>query len=247
MTMSSPSGDDSRFRLDLLTVDEPGFPEALESLPLKRRRPVMRPWHKAALLGLLVLVFDVAVLMMKGRLEQVLDMSLPTGALASLVQASAAVLLVFLLNKSLIPSAHPGFRAIALTMSGAALLAIGVMASVHFFPPSAGAAHAMVSSGMKSMAGIGCTSHSMMMATPFLVVFLIFVGRGFNLRPVLSGAVAGLSAGLISDALVHLGCSNFTMNHRLTWHFGAVIITTLVGAVAGFIIHILRHRRRDTD
>jgi len=57
--------------------------------------------------------------------------------------------------------------------------------------------------------------------------------RGAVLRPAAAGASAGLLAGLVGAAVIHLGCLNVTAPHAALWHAAVPLTAALAGLLLG--------------
>lgn len=93
--------------------------------------------------------------------------------------------------------------------------------------------------------GMDCMRNEGALALPALLLTLWLVFRALPVRPVMAGFAGGAGAALIADALNHLICPLSNLRHVLTWHFGAMVVLTAVGAVAGWLWR-LRQRRQVT-
>ena len=84
--------------------------------------------------------------------------------------------------------------------------------------------------------GLMCTGWQLLIAIPIFLVSLWFILRGAAVSSALAGALAGLGAGLLSDAAIHLHCPAVDPSHTVTWHLGAVALLTAVGALIGRVL-----------
>jgi hypothetical protein len=64
--------------------------------------------------------------------------------------------------------------------------------------------------------------------------------RGARLASAWSGALAGLGAGLVGDATMHLHCPVADPPHTVVYHLGAVVLLVVVGAAAGALLELRR-------
>jgi hypothetical protein len=62
-----------------------------------------------------------------------------------------------------------------------------------------------------------------------LAVSAVLLARGVLMRPLMTGALAGLGAGLFADSSWRLYCEVSDPAHVLTAHLGAVGLVTLAG------------------
>jgi hypothetical protein len=77
-----------------------------------------------------------------------------------------------------------------------------------------------------------CLQQSFLDGLPVLVVALVLASRGLAARPALVGALAGLSAGTISDAAWRMVCVVTEPSHVGIGHMGAVLALALTGSAA---------------
>ena len=87
--------------------------------------------------------------------------------------------------------------------------------------------------------GLMCFSAQEALGLPGLALALWLVRRALPVRPCWSGALAGLSAGLLADGVWHLICPRSDLSHVLVWHGGATLLTT----AAGWLLGALDERR----
>ena len=80
-----------------------------------------------------------------------------------------------------------------------------------------------------------CLSHPFLLGLPALGIVGVLVERGLASRPALAGALAGLGAGLVSDASWRLYCHVSDPGHVLAAHAGAIAALTALGAAAGAV------------
>jgi hypothetical protein len=98
-------------------------------------------------------------------------------------------------------------------------------ASATFVPASFGARYFWI-----------CVSRPFLLGLPALAIVGVLVWRGLASRPVLTGALAGLGAGLLSDASWRLYCHVSDPGHVLLAHAGAIAALAAVGTAAGAIV-----------
>ena len=78
-----------------------------------------------------------------------------------------------------------------------------------------------------------CLTHPLLLGLPALAVLGIMAARGLTSRPIVAGALAGLGAGLVSDASWRLYCHVSDPGHVLVAHAGAIVALTAIGAAGG--------------
>ena len=79
-----------------------------------------------------------------------------------------------------------------------------------------------------------CLTHPLVLGLPALVVLGIMAARGLTSRPLVAGALAGLGAGLVSDASWRLYCHVSDPGHVLVAHAGAIVALTAIGIAGGW-------------
>ena len=79
-------------------------------------------------------------------------------------------------------------------------------------------------------AGIACLVAGLVHAIPVALLSWLFLRRGFAVKPVAAGAVAGTLAGLAGVTMLELHCSNFQVLHVLAWHTAVVPVAGAAGA-----------------
>ena len=89
--------------------------------------------------------------------------------------------------------------------------------------------------------GAICAVASATSALPVVVLAAVLVVRAFPLRPLMTGAIAGVGAGLIADAGWRLFCHYSEPAHVLGAHFGGVLLASAVGAL---LVRRLWHAER---
>jgi len=66
------------------------------------------------------------------------------------------------------------------------------------------------------------------------VPFWLLLRRGAGLSPRVTGAAAGLLAGLVTTSAQEIYCPILDASHILTWHLGVALLGAVVGLAAGF-------------
>ena len=80
-----------------------------------------------------------------------------------------------------------------------------------------------------------CFLITLLMSLLPLAAAALFVSRGLPGSPILVGALCGLAAGLAGEAAWRMHCHYTAWEHILAAHTSAVLLATVVGAVAGFL------------
>jgi hypothetical protein len=145
-------------------------------------------------------------------------------ALAILISISAA---------EVVSSMIPGNRR---RISSVALLVVAVAALVAIFALSF---RDYQTTNFVS-AGLTCLLRGTLYAVPAALLSWLLLRRGFAVKPVSAGLAIGALAGLAGLGVLELNCSNFEAAHVLIWHIGVVIVSSIAGALAGYLGHRMR-------
>lgn len=89
------------------------------------------------------------------------------------------------------------------------------------------------------VAGV-CFAGSASTALPVVAFASILAGRAYPTRPAIAGALFGLGSGLIADAGWRIFCHFSEPSHVLSAHLAAVIMSTIIGALAAVRMSRLR-------
>ena len=68
------------------------------------------------------------------------------------------------------------------------------------------------------------------------VIAMVLLWRGLPTAPTLTGAVAGMAAGLYGLAMLHLSCPNTSLMHLMFFHGGVIVLASLLGAGIGRLV-----------
>jgi hypothetical protein len=90
-------------------------------------------------------------------------------------------------------------------------------------------------------AGIACLLIGLLHAVPTGLLSWLLLRRGFAVKPVSAGLVAGMLAGLAGVGMLELHCPNFQAAHVLVWHTAVIPVSAALGALTGWA---LRSRAR---
>jgi hypothetical protein len=83
--------------------------------------------------------------------------------------------------------------------------------------------------------GLMCVKNGLTYAIPAAFLLWLTLRRGAILFPKLIGAAAGGLAGLVGLSVLEVNCPNLNLFHILVWHEGAVMISSLGGALVGAV------------
>ena len=139
-----------------------------------------------------------------------------------LLLASGGMLLVFSLTRQLTPGASHRINPRVLVP---ALAVTFVCALFLLFPWRMG--------GRFWFRGLTCFSFGVTFAGLASIPLWMVVRRRAVLSPALTGATMGLFAGVLSAAVIHLGCPLATGPHQAIWHAAVPASCALLGFLAG--------------
>ncbi len=88
-----------------------------------------------------------------------------------------------------------------------------------------------------------CLRGSLTLAAPVLALVTLFVVRALPVRPAWAGALAGLAAGVLTDAGWRLGCFVTETSHVAGAHWLAIAAASAIGAAAVCLADAVRWRR----
>jgi hypothetical protein len=71
-----------------------------------------------------------------------------------------------------------------------------------------------------------------------IIPFWLVLRRGAILSPVLTGAAAGLLAGLVGTSVLEIHCPNLDASHRVFAHLGVAVLCSLLGLALGFVFEL---------
>jgi hypothetical protein len=84
--------------------------------------------------------------------------------------------------------------------------------------------------------GIVCLLTGLLHAIPAALLSWLLLRRGFAVKPVSAGLVAGTLGGLAGVGVLELHCPNFQAAHILVWHTAVVPLSGAVGALVAWAI-----------
>ena len=88
-----------------------------------------------------------------------------------------------------------------------------------------------------------CIGTAFTFSIPALIAPAWLVSRALPNRPALTGALCGLSVGLMADAGLRLFCWDGDYAHVLVAHGGAILILAALGALSATIVERIKARR----
>ena len=85
-----------------------------------------------------------------------------------------------------------------------------------------------------------CFAGSAATALPVVALASILASRAYPTRPLIAGSLLGLGAGLMADAGWRIFCHFSEPSHVLSAHLAAVIMSTIIGAMAALRLNQYR-------
>ena len=222
-----------------------GLREAIAA-DLKPVRPLLAPWKRVLVVGILGVVLLVAVPAWYAMRSDgaALGASLTWGA--SLLQVALGLGLAFVALRLVVPGRGTGTRTAALMLAAGVGTAVVVTLVTWWASPTTMPARVWM------RFTVLCFRYTVRDGLPVLILLLILAARGALWRPALTGTVAGLAAGLVSDAGWRLVCGVSDPQHVLAGHVGGVVALMVGGAMLASIwarlagtLRPLRHRLSD--
>ena len=200
---------------------DPAAARILDDLsPVKR---LSRPWRRAVPAVLLGLLMAAGVYLRLGVRDDggVLGGTVLWGL--SALQMAYGILLIAEALRSAVPGRVPRGKPLGLLL----LAGGGVVVSVTFLTWLVHATH--VPTGRDVLYWTLCTRTPVAIGLPALVLTLVLAFRAYPTHPVLTGALAGLGAGLISDGSWRTYCEVSDPVHVFTSHTASVLLLLVAG------------------
>jgi len=209
-------------------ASEPTTPARLReaiAADLRPVRPLLAASKRAVLVGLLGVGLLVAVPAWYAMRSDgaALGASLTWGA--SLLQVGFGLVLAVVALRLVVPGRGTGSRAAAV------LLAIGVGTTVVVTLLTWWASPTTMSARVWLRFTGLCFQYTVRDGLPVLLLLLVLAARGALWRPALTGTIAGLAAGLISDAGWRLVCGVSDPGHVLAGHVGGAVALMILGTI----------------
>lgn len=230
-----PKGDPKE-PWDLSSVEPPPFEETRllglteESLPV---RPLRSPLERALILAILAVGLGALVLMATSLRRDLNQVSWGVTHGPVLLELVAGAGVFWLAMRWSVPGSGERYSRSSILLAIVLVLALAAaLAAPHFVARN----HPGLCVGISPAKGLPCTGWQLVIAIPILVVSLWFILRGAAVSSALAGALAGLGAGLVSDAAIHLHCPAVDPSHTVTWHLGAVALLAAAGALIGKLL-----------
>ena len=204
------------------SVQAPPDLRALVAADLTPVRPLRPPLGRAvALLPLALLLLVAAPLVFELRDVSRLGWFWSWGA--SLIQMTGGLLLL----AAALNEAIPGRPWPAASLAGFVVAAIALVVTTTW---GSWQASPVLLRGAWWSVGAMCLGASVTTALPAMALAAILAVRALPTRPVVTGLLIGLGAGLLADAGWRLFCHYSEPAHVLAGHLGAVLLAGLAGA-----------------
>jgi hypothetical protein len=159
---------------------------------------------------------------------------------AAIAQALVGLLLAGLALREAIPGAGigPARASVALALGLTTQFGVGLLSWLKdpVLSPAEMARHR----------GLSCVSAQEILGASGLAFAFWLILRALPVRPRWAGALAGMAAALVADAVWHLICPRSDLPHVLVSHGGATVLTTAWGWLLG-VLYERREAARLTD
>jgi hypothetical protein len=228
--------DDSREPAELASLEPPPFDETRllglteQSLPV---RPLRSPLERSLILAILAVALGALDLLATSLRTDLGKVPWAVAYGPALLELLAGAGALWLAMRWSVPGSGERFsRSSVLVATAMGLALAAALAAPHFVPQD----HPGLCVGSAPGMGLRCTGWQLIIAVPILLVSLWFIFRGAAVSSAFAGALAGLGAGLISDAAMHLHCPAVDPSHTITWHLGAVALLAAAGALIGRLL-----------
>lgn len=195
------------------------------SLDYQPVRALRSPWARALTIAPLAIVSLIAAPVAFNVRSDAAALGWFAAWGLSIVQAIGGVVVIGAALRESVPGRDWSRAAIALW------LAMPVAAIVTVTQISWDASPVVLRSNWWLVAGV-CFAGSAATALPVVTLAAILASRAYPMRPIVSGALLGLGAGLAADAGWRLFCHFSEPAHVLSAHLGAVAISTVIGMLA---------------
>lgn len=200
-------------------------------------RPLPPPSRRAWQLVPLGLAVAVSAPLLSAARFDLWSMSpLVTWGLTGL-QALLGLWILALGFRESVPGENLSRRSIATAVMLTALLLVGVTTATNASSPT------VIPAGRELQFWIECVYGPMVLGAPFMLAATLLAVRAFPTRPAVTGALCGLSAGILSDAGWRLGCFVSAPGHVLNSHDVAIVVLTATGSLLAVVLDAERWRR----
>lgn len=139
------------------------------------------------------------------------------------------VLLFFLVPFLTFKQSIPGFRNTKLTLLTAALFAGWILLLIS----RATTPDLQETQSVLFLKGIACSYEIFLMSLIPLAVIFFILKRGASVHPLRSGIMAAASATMMGTLVLQVLCQSSSSVHILAFHFGAILLVSMIGAFSG--------------
>ncbi len=204
-------------------------------------RPLARPWKRSLAVTALGALAALIVTARFGVRPDAPELGAVILWGLSIVQAAYGLVLIV----SSLRSAVPGRAFTART--AAVLLAAGILVvlTITYFTWLTHPSHVPAAAGAAAVYFRVCLSTPVLVGLPLLALTVFLVFRAYPTRPGVTGALAGLGAGLLADGSWRTYCEVSDPAHVLTTHFASVALLTLAGVVLARLFSRIATATRD--
>jgi hypothetical protein len=197
---------------------------------LRPVRPLWAPrYFLAAFVSIVVLIVAVGVYSIGAHAVFVMGPWQFWTVLCAL--GASTWLLAWSLVHQMAPGSHYRLRPEYIP-AGVIVLLLLVMASLFQFKPEADFWR------RGSICLAAGTAFALLAAVPFWLL----LRPGANLWPRVTGATAGLFAGLVGTAVLEIHCPDLNASHILVWHVGVAVLGAACGLATGLVVEIVTRR-----
>ena len=201
-----------------------------QTLPV---RPLRSPFERALILAILAAGLGALALVITSLRADLGKVSLAVAYEPAIFEFLAGAGVFWLAMRWSVPGSGTRYsRSSAVLGTVMALALAAALSAPHLVSPD----HPGLCVGSAPGKGLQCAGWQLVIAIPVFLVSLWFILRGATVSSVLAGTLAGLGAGLLSDAAIHLHCPAVDPSHTVTWHLGAVALLTSMGALLGKVL-----------
>jgi len=90
--------------------------------------------------------------------------------------------------------------------------------------------------------GLNCLFTGLLHAVPATLLSWLVLRRGFAMNAAAAGLLAGMLGGLAGVGMLELHCPNFETAHLVVWHTAVVLLSAILGYLAGLVVRRLTRR-----
>lgn len=209
-------------------------PGNLDDLAPVRR--LARPWKRALPVCLLGALAALTVFVTLGVRADAADLGHGVLWGLSALQVGYGAALIGLALRTAVPGRDLRGSAAAILL----LVGVGVVIAITFTTWSAHASH--VPTGKEARYWTICFRTPLVVGFPALLLTILLAFRAYPTTPLLTGALAGLGAGLLADGSWRTYCEVSDPVHVLTSHAASVVLLMLAGSAIAWLVSTLSAR-----